>query len=79
MPEPFLSVRALDAYYGDFQALFGVSIAVARGQAVAVIGANGAGKSTLLKLLAGLIRPWSGRVEVLGHPAGQQDRRLRCR
>jgi len=56
MPEPLLSVRALDAHYGDFQALFGVSIGVARGQAVAVIGANGAGKSTLLKSIAGLMR-----------------------
>jgi branched-chain amino acid transport system ATP-binding protein len=56
MPDQLLTVRALDAHYGDFQALFGVSIAVARGQAVAVIGANGAGKSTLLKSIAGLMR-----------------------
>jgi branched-chain amino acid transport system ATP-binding protein len=56
MPEPLLSVHALDAHYGDFQALFGVSISVARGQAIAVIGANGAGKSTLLKSIAGLMR-----------------------
>ena len=49
MPEPLLDVRALDAFYGDFQALFGVSIAVERGEVVAVIGANGAGKSTLLQ------------------------------
>jgi branched-chain amino acid transport system ATP-binding protein len=56
MPEPLLTVRALDAYYGDFQALFGVSIEVKQGQAIAVIGANGAGKSTLLKSIAGLMR-----------------------
>ena len=37
-------MRALDAFYGDFQALFGVSLQVAPGEAVAVIGANGAGK-----------------------------------
>src|SRR5260370_24991717 len=47
MPEPLLEVRALDAHYDDFQALFGVSLAVAPGEVVAVIGANGAGKSTL--------------------------------
>src|SRR5260370_24166222 len=56
MPEPLLEVRALDAYYGDFQALFGVSLAVAPGEVVAVIGANGAGKSTLLQCIAGAIK-----------------------
>jgi branched-chain amino acid transport system ATP-binding protein len=57
MPDaPLLAVRGLDAFYGDFQALFGVSLEVARAEAVAVIGANGAGKSTLLKSVAGLIR-----------------------
>jgi len=55
MPEPLLDVRALDAYYGDFQALFGVSLRMAAGEVVAVIGANGAGKSTLLKCIAGVI------------------------
>jgi branched-chain amino acid transport system ATP-binding protein len=53
MPDRLLEVRALDAHYGDFQALFGVSMGVARGAVVAVIGANGAGKSTLLKSIAG--------------------------
>jgi branched-chain amino acid transport system ATP-binding protein len=55
MPEPLLEVQGLDAFYGDFQALFGVSIQVAAGSIVAVIGANGAGKSTLLKSIAGLM------------------------
>jgi branched-chain amino acid transport system ATP-binding protein len=53
---PLLDVRALDAFYGDFQALFGVSMQVATGQVVAVVGANGAGKSTLLRSIAGLMR-----------------------
>jgi branched-chain amino acid transport system ATP-binding protein len=44
MPEPLLGVTVLDAFYGDFQALFGVSLKVAPGEVVAVIGANGAGR-----------------------------------
>jgi branched-chain amino acid transport system ATP-binding protein len=55
MPEPLLEIAGLDAFYGDFQALFGVSMRVAKGATVAVIGANGAGKSTLLKSIAGLM------------------------
>jgi branched-chain amino acid transport system ATP-binding protein len=70
MPDPLLAVRALDAHYGDFQALFGVSIAVARGQAVAVIGANGAGKSTLLKSIAGLMRSRPDAIVFDGAPIG---------
>ena len=53
---PLLAVRDLDAFYGDFQALFGLSMELNAGEAVAVIGANGAGKSTLLKSIAGLLR-----------------------
>ena len=55
MPDaPLLVVSALKAFYGDFQALYGVDIEVGRGRIVAVIGANGAGKSTLLNTLVGL-------------------------
>jgi ABC-type Mn2+/Zn2+ transport system ATPase subunit len=64
------------AGYGDRVALEDVNLAVEAGSLLAVVGPNGAGKSTLLKLMAGLIRPWHGRVEVLGHPAGQQARRV---
>src|SRR5450759_2779919 len=62
MPDPLLEVRAIDAYYGDFQALFGVSLRVNAGEVVAVIGANGAGKSTLLKSIAGMMAPRRGDV-----------------
>jgi branched-chain amino acid transport system ATP-binding protein len=51
---PLLVVTALQSFYGDFQALYGVDIEVGRGRIVAVIGANGAGKSTLLNTLVGL-------------------------
>ena len=50
-----LEVTGLTAFYGDFQALYGVSMSVEQGKVVAVIGANGAGKSTLLKSIAGLL------------------------
>jgi branched-chain amino acid transport system ATP-binding protein len=72
MPEPLLEVRALDAFYGDFQALFGVSLDVAPGEVVAVIGANGAGKSTLLKCIAGAIRSRRDAVLFEGAPIGDQ-------
>jgi branched-chain amino acid transport system ATP-binding protein len=70
MPEPLLTVHALDAHYGDFQALFGVSIEVQRGQAIAVIGANGAGKSTLLKSIAGLMVSRRDAIVFDGAPIG---------
>jgi branched-chain amino acid transport system ATP-binding protein len=50
-----LEINRLVARYGDFQALYGVTMSVDAGQVVAVIGANGAGKSTLLKTIAGLM------------------------
>jgi branched-chain amino acid transport system ATP-binding protein len=70
MPEPLLDVRALDAYYEDFQALWGVSLAVAPGEVVAVIGANGAGKSTLLNAVAGAIRSRHDAIAFAGEPIG---------
>lgn len=72
MPEPLLDVRALDAFYGDFQALFGVTLSVAPGEVVAVIGANGAGKSTLLKCIAGAIRSGRDRIRFDAEPIGDQ-------
>ena len=71
MPEtPLLTVCDLDAFYGDIQALFGVSLHVALGEAVAVIGANGAGKSALLKSIAGALRTRPEAVVFDGLPIG---------
>jgi branched-chain amino acid transport system ATP-binding protein len=61
-----LSVRGLDAGYADFQALFGVSLDVAPGETVALVGANGAGKTTLLSAIAGALRPWAGTITMDG-------------
>ena len=61
-----LAARDLSAFYGDFQALFGVSLKVTEGEVVAVIGANGAGKTTLLRALAGAVPGTRGAVEFAG-------------
>ena len=61
-----LEVEALDQFYGDLQALFGISLHVDEGEIVAVIGANGAGKSTLLRTVAGVLPTSSGSVRFDG-------------
>jgi branched-chain amino acid transport system ATP-binding protein len=57
-----LSVRDLDLYYGDAQALAGVSLEVPAGELVALVGANGAGKSSLIRAIAGMELPRSGTI-----------------
>ena len=57
-----LQLHSVDAGYGGFQALFGVSLKISAGEAVAVIGPNGAGKTTLMRVISGLIRPSSGSM-----------------
>jgi len=51
-----LQTNKLEAFYGDFQALFGIDFEIAPGEIVAIIGANGAGKSTFLKTVCGLLK-----------------------
>src|SRR3981081_961211 len=84
-----LDLKSVDAGYGSFQALFGVSLEVKAGEAVGVIGPNGAGKTTLMRVISGLIRPTKGaiamegndvlatpahRIVSLGSPAGTEKR-----
>ncbi len=59
---PVLEVNDLDAYYGELQALFKVSLEVGAGRIVSVLGANGAGKSTLLKSICGLLESRAGKI-----------------
>jgi branched-chain amino acid transport system ATP-binding protein len=68
--KPLLEINGLNAFYGDFQALFGVSMHVAAGAIVAVIGANGAGKSTLLRSIAGLMSARHDAIRFDGAPIG---------
>ncbi|HUI86777.1 MAG TPA: ABC transporter ATP-binding protein [Nitrososphaerales archaeon] len=64
--ETILTVENLDAYYGSFQALFGVSLDVKKGEIVSLIGANGAGKTTTLSCVTGLVRPAAGSIMYKG-------------
>jgi branched-chain amino acid transport system ATP-binding protein len=65
-----LATHGLTAYYGDFQALFGIDVAVGAGETVAIIGANGAGKSTFLRTVVGLLEAPPAAVEFDGAPIG---------
>ena len=70
MSTPILELRDVEAGYGPFRALFGVSLAVEAGEAVALVGANGAGKTTLARVASGLVAPSAGTVLVDGTEIG---------
>src|SRR5262249_50224874 len=61
-----LAIENLDVFHGDAQALEGVSLDVAEGAIVAIVGANGAGKSSLIRTIAGMHRPARGRIRFRG-------------
>lgn len=67
---PLLATQGLVARYGQFQALFGVDIALEMGECVAIIGANGAGKTTLMRSIAGVLRNDAASVMFKGQPIG---------
>jgi urea transport system ATP-binding protein len=66
-----LAVRDVEVFYGESRALNRVSLAVADGQVVCVMGRNGVGKTTLLKTMVGLLRPLHGGVEFAGRDVTQ--------
>ena len=70
MSTELIETRALEAFYGDAQALFGIDFTLHAGEVVAIIGANGAGKSTLLKALTGLVPVKHESVRWRGTPIG---------
>ena len=69
-----LKVDGIDVFYGDAQALDGVSVEVPKGAIVAIVGANGAGKTSLIRTIAGMVRPVRGNIrfhdnEIAGLPS----------
>lgn len=70
-----LEVTDLRAGYGRVEVLRGVSLSVAAGEIVALLGANGVGKTTFNAVLSGLIRPWDGAIRLGGRPLAPGDTR----
>ena len=73
-----LSVEGLDLFYGDAQALSGVSLEVPEGEIVAIVGANGAGKTSLIRTVAGILAPRSGSIRFDGREIGGLDSHRVC-
>ena len=66
MPEAVLAVTDVHTYYGDSHVLHGVSLGVAQGEVVAILGRNGMGKTTLIRSVVGFTPPRRGRVHLQG-------------
>jgi branched-chain amino acid transport system ATP-binding protein len=71
--DPILRVANIESYYGPIMAIRGVSLEVARGKIVTVLGANGAGKTTVLKTISGVLDPQKGTIEFEGRSIARLD------
>jgi ABC-type multidrug transport system ATPase subunit len=76
---PAIELRGVGRHFGERTALRDVSLTLARGATLAVLGHNGAGKSTLLRVLATLLRAHAGEVEILGEPVPRRAFAVRGR
>jgi branched-chain amino acid transport system ATP-binding protein len=70
MSDVILDIRNFESFYGDFQALHGVSLTLKKGETLALIGASGAGKSTLLQAICGLVPAQRDAILWQGEPIG---------
>ncbi len=73
-----LGIRDLSVFYGDAQALDGVTLEVGAGQVVALVGANGAGKTSLIHTVAGILKPRAGSIRFDGREIGGLDSHRVC-
>jgi ABC-2 type transport system ATP-binding protein len=73
MTDVALAAHGVSRRFGREQVLSGVDLLVRRGEVVALVGLNGAGKTTLMRILLGMLRPNSGRTEVLGRSTAEAD------
>lgn len=67
-----LKLDQIDVFYGDLQALWGVSMEINEGELVTLVGPNGAGKTTILKIISGLLKPASGSLRFQGQLLNKQ-------
>ncbi len=74
---PAIQIEQVHKSFGSLQALKGVDLTIEQGEFFALLGPNGAGKSTLINLLAGLLRPSSGKLTVMGHDVVTDYRQAR--
>ena len=71
-----IQINRIHKHFGALHALKGIDLSIEQGEFFALLGPNGAGKSTLINILAGLIKPSSGDISVLGFDVVEQQ--LKC-